>query len=86
MMGGAREINGRRVARAGAIIWKFNDETRNMVMIRRAIIGLPGEAHAHVAEAYGCRVGLRMLLGIRCGMRAARVAGDHLNVAKILRL
>ena len=53
-----------------------------MVMIRRTVIGLPGEAHAQVAEAYGCRFGQRMLLDIRCGMRAARVAGDNLNVVR----
>ena len=70
------------VAGAGAILWKFKGETGNMVMMRRAVIGLPGEAHAQVAEAYGCRAGLRMLLDIRCEVRAARVAGDNLNVVR----
>ena len=51
-------------------------------MVGRAVIGLPGEAHAQVAEAYGCRVGLGMPVDMRCGTRAARVAGDNLNVVR----
>ena len=48
---GAREVNGRRVAGAGAVLWRFDGGTGNMVMIKRAVIGLPGEARAQVAEA-----------------------------------
>ena len=80
--GGAREINGRRVAGAGAILWKSDGETGRMRMIRRAVIGLPGEARAQVAEAYGRRVGLRLLLDIRSGTRVTRVAGDNFNVVR----
>ena len=53
-----------------------------MVMIARAVIGLPGKAHAQVAEAYGRRVGLRMLMDMRCGRRAANVSGDNLSVVR----
>ena len=60
--GGAREVNGRRVVGAGAIVWRVDEATGGMVMIARAVIGLPGEAHAQVAGAYGCKVGLRMLM------------------------
>ena len=51
-------------------------------MIGRAVIGLPEQAHAQVAEAFGCKVGLRMLFDIRCEVRAARVAGDNLNLER----
>ena len=47
----------------------------------RAAIGLPGQAHAQVAEAYGCMIRLQMLADTRCHLRAARAAGDNLNVA-----
>ena len=77
--GGAREVNGRRVASAGAVIGKYDYRIGGMAVIRRAVIGLPGEAHAQVAEAYGCRIGLKMLLGVQCDIRAARAAGDNLN-------
>ena len=80
--GGAREVNGRRVAGVGAVLWMIDGSTGGMRMIARAVIGLPGEAHAQVAEAYGCRVGLRMLMGTQCRIRAARVAGDNLNVVR----
>ena len=53
-----------------------------MRMVGHAVIGLLGEAHAQVAEAYGCRVGLRMLMVVQCGTRASRVAGDNLNVVR----
>ena len=41
-------------------------------MIARVVIGLPEQAHAQVAEAYGCRVGLQMLA----------VAGGNLIVVR----
>ena len=53
-----------------------------MVMIKRAVIGLHGESHAQATEAYGCRVGLRLLLDIRSGTRVTRVAGDNFNVVR----
>ena len=80
--GGAREINGRRVAGAGAVLWMFDGCAGRMRLVGRAVIGLPGEAHAQVAKAYGCKVGLRMLMDMQCGTRAARVAGDNLNVVR----
>ena len=51
-------------------------------MVARAVSGLPGEAHAQVAEAYGCRVGLRMIMDTQCRVRTAEVAGDNLNVVR----
>ena len=48
-----------------------------MRMVARAIIGLPGETHAQVAEAYGCKVGPKMLMDTQCMIRAAKVAGDN---------
>ena len=77
--GGAREISGRRVAGAGAAIWRLDRERGSVEMIARAVIGLPEQAHAQVAEAYGCRVGFQMLADTRCRVRAARGAGDNLN-------
>ena len=69
----------RDIAGAGAVLWKYDNRTGSVTMIKKAVIG---EAHAQVAEAYGCRVGLKMLLGVRCEIRAARVAGDNLNVVR----
>ena len=51
-------------------------------MTKRAVIGLPGKAHAQVAEAYECRIGLKMILEVQCEIRAARAAGDNLNVVR----
>ena len=64
--GGAREVNGRRVAGAGAVLWMVDGSAGGMRMIAKAVIGLPGEAHAQVVEAYGRRVGLRMLMDTQC--------------------
>ena len=57
--------------------WMFDGEEGGMTMDARAVIGLPEQAHAQVAEAYGCMVGMQMLMGTRCRIRAARIAGDN---------
>ena len=80
--GRAREINCRRVASAGAVLWMIDGRAGRMRMVGRAVIGLLGEAHAQVAEAYGCRVGPRMLMDMQPGTGAARVAGENLNVVR----
>ena len=80
--GGAREVNGRRVAGVGAIIWGADVTGKGRRIVARAVIGLPGQAHAQVAEAYGCRIGLQMLADPQRRLRAARVAGDNLNVVR----
>ena len=77
-VGGAREVNGRRVAGAGAIVWVATERVGGRAMAARAVIGLPGEAHAQVAEACGCRVGLQMVMDTQSRLRAARVAGGNL--------
>ena len=73
--GGAREVNGRTVAGVGAIIWGACGVGGEMRIITRVVIGLPGQAHAQVAEAYGCRIGPQMLADTRCRLRVARIAG-----------
>ena len=60
----------------------FVEMLHYQILVARVVIGLPGQAHAQVAEAYGCRVGLQMLTDTRRRLRAARVAGDNLNVIR----
>ena len=43
----------------------------------RVRVAIPNEPHAQAAEAAGCAAGLRLLLGILGGPRAARVTGGN---------
>ena len=75
-------MNLRRVAGAGAIVWGADIVGEGRRVIARAVIGLPGQAHAQIAETYGCRKGLKMPADTQCRLRAARIAGGNLNVVR----
>ena len=83
--GGAREIRGRRVAGAGAILWGPPDLNGDRPRLRVASIALPGEQFAQVAEAWGLRLGCLLLLGEGAGLdgeRTALMSGDNLPVIR----
>merc|ERR1739836_366791 len=69
----ACEVHGRRVAGAGACLWgpPARDGTREVVA--SALVPLPAEQHAQVAEAWGARL---------AAMLIARVVGDNLSVVR----
>jgi hypothetical protein len=80
--GGARLVHGRRVAGAGAILWGEPDQAGLRTVLARALVALPGEEHAQVAEAWGCRLGLDLLRQWAPNDRRARVIGDNLAVIR----
>ena len=51
-------------------------------MIARAVIGLPGQTHAQVAEAYGCKVGFADAHGIAMWGPGGNDSGGNLNVVR----
>ena len=80
--GGTRSADGRLVSGAGAVLWgpACLDGTR--MVLARASVALPGTQLAVVAEAWGCRVGLDLLLQCQPSLRACRVVGDNLAVVR----
>ena len=51
-------------------------------MEAKAVVAIPWDASAQVAEAHGCRAALRLLQVYAGGERRARVAGDNLAVIR----
>ena len=82
--GGARTVEGVKVAGAGAVLWGPADVNRQRVRLLRIAIALPGEQHAPVAEAWGLRAALQLLLEARVPrkLRTAIIAGDNLAVVR----
>ena len=80
--GGARDIGGVRVAGAGAVLWAQCDGLSGYRCAARATVALPAEEHAQVAEAWGGRVALDLLLRTQADLRLARVIGDNLGVIR----
>ena len=80
--GGARPLGGARAAGAGALLWgpPAPDGTRRV--IARALVALPGEPHAQVAEAWGAKLAVDLLTAHAPGDRRAQVIGDNLAVVR----
>ena len=81
-MDGAREIQGREVAGAGATLWRRHLLGGAPTRIASTIVAIPWDANAQVAEAIGCRAAISLLLDPRLTERRARVVGDSLAVVR----
>ena len=80
--GGARQVGRRQVAGAGATIWEHCLSGGPPRCIATAVVAIPWQATAQVAEAIGCRTALEMLHTLKAGRRSARVVGDNLAVVR----
>ncbi len=83
--GGARCISGLRVAGAGAVLWGPEDLHGNRKRVVDARVALPGVRYAQVAEAWGLRIGIGLLLSHRAtskGPCRALITGDNLGVVR----
>ena len=80
--GGAREIDDLRVAGAGAVLWGHSQTTGQREILGVSRVSLPQEQHAQVAEAWGLRLALGLLLDTGARIRIARVLGDNLAVVR----
>ena len=80
--GGARWVQGRWVAGAGASLWHHPPEGGAPVCIATAVAAVPRGATAQVAEAMGCRMALAMLARTAPTTRAARLVGDSTGVVR----
>ena len=80
--GGARARNGVRAAGAGAILWGPADAKGHRQAKARALVALPAVPYAQVAEAWGCRLALALLMATGAEDRRAEIIGDNLNVVR----
>ena len=79
--GGARDLGG-RVAGAGACLWGGTDHLGDRPPVAHAIVALPDDRHAQVAEAWGCAAAIMLVL--KHVSRTSRVlfVGDNLAVVR----
>ena len=80
--GSTREVAGRRVSGAGAMLWGPACQDGSTAVLARATVALPDVQLPSVAEAWGCRVGLELMMGCDPSLRACRVVGDNLAVVR----
>jgi len=80
--GGARLVNGRRVAGAGVVVWGPLDLEGTRSVMARAVVAIPSHQHAAYAEAYGCYTALRWVVERGGDARTVRIAGDNLAVLR----
>ena len=86
--GGARRIEDREVAGAGATLWRHQLGEGAPRLLATTYVAIPWPAGAQVAEAIGCRFALDLLAGLSRrgnsgpGVRRARVVGDNLGVIR----
>ena len=80
--GGAREVDGVRVAGAGAALWGQEDDQGRRQVVATARAALPGEEHAQVAEAWGGRLALQLLRTRASGHGRPQAVGDNLAVVR----
>ena len=79
--GGAREIQGQRVAAGAAIHWE-HDQTGAWPPSSSGTAALPYHADSQVAEAYGALMALRLLAAITTPHSRVRICGDNLGVVR----
>ena len=80
--GGAREIGSGCVAGAGAAIWQHHLQGGAPTRVASAVVAIPWDASAQVAEAVGCRTALGLLLDLPTEQRCARMVGDNIAVVR----
>ena len=78
--GGAKSAGEYHTAGAGATLWDMHTGP-SPICVARAYVALPPDTTAQVAEAHGCRIGVRLLLGWATEKRA-RIVGDNLGVIR----
>lgn len=75
-----RSVGGQCAAGAGAALWGPLAEGRPL--LRRAAVALPDVTDVVVAEAWGCRIALRLLAAVPPRSRAVRICGDNPDVVR----
>ena len=79
--GGARDKDG-RVAGSGAVLWGPEDTTGQRQPLAHALVALPDEKYAQVAEAWGAAAAIMLLLRQGRGSMRVLFAGDNLAVVR----
>ena len=64
------------------MLWKHNLGGGAPTPVAHAIVSIPRDASAQVAEAHGCCAALRLLREVEGGPKRARVVGDNLAVIR----
>ena len=77
--GGARSVEGRRVAGAGAALWQLSEGSWQLTHVAR--VPLPAEEHAQVAETWGAVAAIELLTYVPLHA-AALISGDNLNIVR----
>ena len=80
--GGAKEVDGVRVAGAAAILWGPSDRSGDRNPIAIASVSLPGQQWAPIAESYGLRLAVSLLLECSASPKTARMVGDNLAIVR----
>ena len=80
--GGARNTGMGPMAGAGAVLWRHHIGGGEPSVEAKAVVAIPWDASAQVAEAHGCRAALRLLQLHAGGQKRARVVGDNLAVIR----
>ena len=82
--GGARCIDGRRVAGSGAVLWGPVEHDASRQRLGRIAIALPNQKTAPIAEAWGLKAAARLLHAQRVPRqrRSVRIVGDNLAVIR----
>ena len=79
--GGARPVRGRQVAAGAAVLWGHTDQGEWQPRLTRTT-ALPFLADSQIAEAWGARMALELLLGAPEGTRDVRICGDNLGIVR----
>ena len=80
--GGARPLGDARAAGAAALLWGPPASDGSRKVLARALVALPGEPHAQVAEAWGGKLSTDLLTTLAPADRRAHVIGDNLAVVR----
>ena len=64
------------------MLWKHNLGGGAPTVVDRAVVAIPRDASAQVAEAHGCCAALQLLRRVEGGPKRARVVGDNLAVIR----
>lgn len=79
--GGAREIQGQKVAAGAAIHWE-HDQASAWIPSSTGTAALPYHADSQIAEAYGALMALRLLAAAAARHSRVRICGDNLGVVR----
>ena len=67
---------------AGAILWRA-DSQGSLVPQAKAVVALPGERRAPIAEAQGCKAALKLLAKTNTAARPLTIIGDNLGIVRL---